>query len=249
MSFVDEKNSGVSHFGLHPDDIPRDSVWFDVFHLRCAITRRLMATLRRFLMKQTIILIQEFSETILSSFWTDYNVLVWNLNKPFASFIGSKLLIFIENTKKIVGFLQDRFVNTSILKALCDALLIWETITPFLVISTIDDEQKYKREMSEFLNNVKSFYAAGSKTFLTQKSIGDDETFYLHALRFYLLKIAEETFRDHNLGLGVFTMQGFERRNKESKNTLKRFTNNRGNIVVSNLKRLYDVYDFEQNKV
>ena len=103
--------------------------------------------------------------------------------------------------------------------------------------------------MSGFINNVKAFYKAGSKTFLTKKNVGDNETFYLHALRFYLPKIAEETFRDHNLGLGVFTMQGFERRNKESKNALKRFTNNRGNIVVSNLKRLYDVYDFEQNKV
>ena len=46
MDFVDKKNSGVSHFGLQSNDLPRDSIWFDVFHLRCAIMRRLMATLQ-----------------------------------------------------------------------------------------------------------------------------------------------------------------------------------------------------------
>ena len=43
--WVDVSNVGVSHFGLHPDLLPRDSLRFDVFHLRCAITRRLMSNL------------------------------------------------------------------------------------------------------------------------------------------------------------------------------------------------------------
>ena len=42
-------------------------------------------------------------------------------------------------------------------------------------------------------------------------------------------------------------MQGFEARNKESKNTLRRFSNGRGNFVITNLKRLWDVFKLSQN--
>ena len=59
--------------------------------------------------------------------------------------------------------------------------------------------------------------------------------------------IAKDTLKKHNLGLGIYTMQGFERRNKESKNTLKRFSNGKGDILSPNLKRLYDVFYYEHN--
>ena len=186
---------------------------------------------------------------ILSRFWKKHNVLVWNLNEPFTSFIGVELLSFIKNTKKIVAFARSKFVETGMVKAICKGLLIWEAITPFLLITEIEDKNKYEKEMSDFNCNLKEFYAVGATTFLTKKQIGDDETFYLHCLRYYLPKIVTETFNENNLGIGVFTMQGFERRNKESKNTLKRFSNNNGNIVVSNLKRLYDVYKNDHNKI
>ena len=82
------------------------------------------------------------------------------------------------------------------------------------------------------------------------RPLNDDcETFYLHCLRFYFPPIANHTLTKHRLGIGVFTMQGYERRNKESKNTLKRFTNNRGNIVVNNIRRLWDVFEHGKNAV
>jgi len=62
-----------------------------------------------------------------------------------------------------------------------------------------------------------------------------------------LPKHAEELFTEHGVGLGVFTMQGYERRNKESKNTLKRFTNHKGNILVQNMKRLWDIFKHSMN--
>ena len=52
----------------------------------------------------------------------------------------------------------------------------------------------------------------------------NDNTFYFHYLRYYLSKIASLTFKRHKLGISIFTMQRFERRNKESKNTIYRFT-------------------------
>ena len=96
---------------------------------------------------------------------------------------------------------------------------------------------------------MKECYTIGGKTFLTEDVTkpGGDETFYMHCLRFYMPKLAKETLEKHKLGLGIFTMQGFERRNKESKNTLKRFCNGKGNILSPNLARLFDVFYFNKN--
>ena len=119
------------------------------------------------------------------------------------------------------------------------------------MISVIEDEDEYKKKMLAFESNLKLFYKAGRNTFLTKNahSPGDDETFYLHCLRFYLPPIAKTTLEKHNLGLGIFTMQGFERRNKESKNAFKRFSNGKHNVVLSNLKRLWDVFITGHNKI
>ena len=155
--------------------------------------------------------------------------------------------MFITNTTKIVQFLKNKFHLTPTLKHLCDGLELWEKITPFLVISTIDNVEIYKKQMLDFNKNIKKFYASGKHTFITKNTAtpGDDETFYLHCLRFYIPKIAKKTFEENNLGVGIFTMQGFERRNKESKNIFKRFRNGKGNVLVTNMNRLFDVFSFD----
>ena len=61
--------------------------------------------------------------------------------------------------------------------------------------------------------------------------------------------IVLKTFERHGLGVGIFTMQGFERRNKESKNCLKRFTNNKDNVLIQNMNRLYNVFEHQVNAV
>ena len=94
--------------------------------------------------------------------------------------------------------------------------------------------------------DLKHFYIIGGRSILTKKAItghaGNDETFYIHFLRFYIPRIVDDTFEKYNLGIGIFTIQGFERRNKESKNTLSRFSNGIRNIIVGNLKRLWDMF-------
>ena len=121
--WVDINNFGVSHFGLHPNDIPRDSIRFDVFHLRCSITRRLMTYLRKYILTTTTAFMGKFSK-VLSIFWSGYNVWVWEMNRPFTLFIGSELLAFIKNTDKITEFLMGNFCETDTLNDLCDGLLI-----------------------------------------------------------------------------------------------------------------------------
>ena len=207
-----------------------------------------MDYLRKFIIKQSEELKKEFSDMLLT-FLTSYNVLVWNYNWEFSSYLGHELLNFIENAKTIKKFLNTNFVKTQLLKDLYNSLLIWKKITPFFTITTIDDTTKYEQDMNNFVENVKKFYDIGKRSFMTktQKKVGGDETFYLHCLRYYMPKIAKDTLDKHKLGLGIFTMQGFERRNKESKNTLRRFCNGKGDILSPNLKRLYDVFHYEHS--
>ena len=79
-------------------------------------------------------------------------------------------------------------------------------------------------------------------------TVGEDdldskkENFYCHILTDYLLPTLKETYETYKLGLGIFSMQGMERRNKESKNCAKRFYNNRYNICISTLLRLFDLF-------
>ena len=60
------------------------------------------------------------------------------------------------------------------------------------------------------------------------------------------MKIARETLAVHGVGIGIFNMQGFERRNKESKVKVKNSSNGRGNVLIHNMKRLY--LDFRDDK-
>ena len=55
-----------------------------------------------------------------------------------------------------------------------------------------------------------------------------------------------DTWNTYKLGVGIFTMQGFERRNKESKATLLR-TNNKGNIMIQNLVKLFTKFSLDVN--
>jgi len=71
--------------------------------------------------------------------------------------------------------------------------------------------------------------------------------FICTVIGFYMPHIADIAWERYKAGVGIFTMQGFERRNKESKNTLKRFTNKKGNIIVQNLNRLHDIFHYSKS--
>jgi hypothetical protein len=64
-TWVDENNKGVSHFGLHPNLLPRDSIRFDTFHMKCAMTRKVMNYLRNFILDQSNEVIELFQNRVL----------------------------------------------------------------------------------------------------------------------------------------------------------------------------------------
>ena len=57
---------------------------------------------------------------------------------------------------------------------------------------------------------MKEFFYAGMKSFLSANVPGDQETFYMHFIGSYILKISRETYRCHGQGVGIYTMEGFE---------------------------------------
>ena len=109
MKWVDKHNLGISHFGIPPTCLRRGNIHFDIFHMRSAITKRLMTYLRRFILSQTFEIISAFSSQILSTFWSDYHMLIWNTNKIFSSFTGKEIKCFNDNTPFILKFLQEYF--------------------------------------------------------------------------------------------------------------------------------------------
>ena len=103
-------------------------------------------------------------------------------------------------------------------------------------------KEAYLQKINDYENIVKTLYTVGDKLFLTDKEEGDRETIYTHVCQYYITKIARLTFEMYGLGVGIFNMQGFERRNKDSKKALKRLCNYKGNIVTPNMKLLWDIF-------
>lgn len=56
-------------------------------------------------MQTTPEMMKLFSD-LIQGFWSDHIVLIWNMNRPFTSFVGSELLQFIKNSGIIVEFLK-----------------------------------------------------------------------------------------------------------------------------------------------
>ena len=252
MNWVDDKNGGISHFGLHPDLLPRNGIRFDTFHMKCAITRKLMGYLRRFMLNQSNDMFDDFMNGVLKNFWNDFHLYVWKNKKNFSSFLGNELALFVSNVGAIVQFLDSNFTETNEVKDMKDAFELWVSLFKFLGMTVIgEDSDAYNSRMKNFELQLKKFYDCGSRTFLSSaaRTDGNEETFYCHALRFYMIDIAKMTYERHKVGIGVFNMQGFERRNKESKNCMKRFSNNRGNVLVNNMKRVWDVFKHDINAV
>ena len=69
-----------------------------------------------------------------------------------------ELLAFINNSTLMVHFLKANFCDTEQLNYLCDGLLVWQSISPFLVIVDIVNVESYKTKLATFTDHLKTFY-------------------------------------------------------------------------------------------
>jgi len=195
--------------------------------------------------KHTYKLREKFSKKLMD-FLTDKKVMIWKLNKPIDSYIGDELKKFLKNAGKLVAWATDNKLCSRTnpeWKNMCEALKLWPSIYDFVLKAKVDNN--YLNEIKTFKKNVKKFYNYGRYSFLC----GDDgvdgqmETAYMHILRYNIAHFAKLTFDRHKLGVGVFTLQGYERRNKESKIIFANHTNSRGNVCLSTMKGLNNKFE------
>ena len=109
MDCVDGDNEGCSHMRISPDLLCRDCLRFDMFHLRGAITKRLMTYLRKYILGRSLNKRKKLEEEVLKTFWNSYNIDVWKLKANFNSFIGSEIKAFIDGIPAIVKFMKNEF--------------------------------------------------------------------------------------------------------------------------------------------
>ena len=123
----------------------------------------------------------------------------------------------------------------------------WREISSIISITRINNRQEYKKTIDRFKVLLNDFKESSQETILNPTTANEEdqkETFYFHVLQNYMLPIMIQTFETFNMGLGIYSMQGIERRNKESKNIAKRFSNNRYNLCFSTMQRLFDLFFF-----
>ena len=243
--WADEKNFGMTHFGLSPRILDYHNIRFDTFHMFCQITRKLMDNLRRFMNQQSFANKNNF-HVLLRNEWGHFNASVWAGNKKLSIYTGNPLKLFIEIIPSILLFLKTNFVKSLHNKSLCEGLHVWMKISNFLIRTKIydlddpdEDKEKKTKDYMADINNFKRWvtqlYAHGSITFMKRSTEGDAETFYLHVLRFYMPNIIKQTWEMYGLGVGIFTMQGFEQRNKEAKHSLINHNNAHGYNMTQSL--------------
>ena len=240
-TWVSNHNKGVSHMGIHPTLLPRSSIRCDIFHMGCAIGRRLIQYLQTFSLRQD----RPFQAKIFSlleTFWSPGVLCLWRIGKSFTSLLGIEIKAFVLQCPAIASIIDNNLIHSIEGMAFSKSLKLWYDIEKFLKKADIKDTEleAYPSQLDLFELNIKSFYKLGGKSFMSKLEEGDDETYYLHALRYYIPHFSRDTWKVHKCGIGVFTMQGYERRNKESKNIMRKFSNNKNNILDQILKRLYD---------
>ena len=102
--------------------------------------------------------------------------------------------------------------------------------------------------MDENDGHFKRLYEIVGNTLLTRSDStkGKHETFYWHTLRYYMLPMIEDTYK--TLGIRIFTMQGFECRNKETKMSYQRCCNNNlGDTMSAQLKKMWSHFEYDND--
>jgi hypothetical protein len=218
-----------------------------------AITKRLLKQLKFMLEQLSFEVQQEFSVELLG-FLTEEQLLIWEMDKPIDSYIGGELKLFSKNAFKIASWASENdLVSATNLEwtNFAAAFNLWEEMHAFITKAEVKEDDDYEQEIKKFEVEVKQFYEYGRTTFLASKSgvIGSLETSYSHILRFNLAQLARITYQRHKVGIGVFTLQGYERRNKESKNVFVKHSNAKGNLCLHTMKGLTEQYHTVELKV
>ena len=121
-------------------------------------------------------------------------------------------------------------------------LLLLPRLNKFWKTIGIESRNVYLQQIEQYKIDIDLFYDYGSKSMLTNAALGDGETFYFHVAKHHVPRIAHDTLDKFNCGVGLWTMQGFEHRNKQSKFVYSHKTNRKGNCCMQALKGLHRLF-------
>ena len=98
--------------------------------------------------------------------------------------------------------------------------------------------EQYLNEIKEYECNMSKFYEYGIDTIFTDTVRSDGEIFYCYCAKCCVPRIARVILDKLNCGVGIWTMQGFEHWNKQSKHIYENKTNGKGNCYKQVLRGL-----------
>ena len=247
--WCDEHNFGITDLGIDPSLLLRECIRFDIFHMSKSNSVKILSHVRLIIFKHSTEYIKSFEKQLERFGWRRFSVDIFIMNKNLNIFDGSIIKKFSETAAEIGQYMEDTIESNPEVKAIVKVLKLWFKIYTFLKKADVD--HTYPAEIKQFEVLVKELYECGKHTFLTSAGsdcIGDAESFYMHAMRFYIPQIARHTFETFQVGVGVWSMQQFERRNAEAKTLHKNCTNKRGNWIKQIMKRLYDKFIWSRYK-
>ena len=158
---------------------------------------------RKYILRQSLECRREFTQNVLSKFFSPYHIYCWNNKCKFSSFKGNDLKEFVLNSTSIASFIKEKLEKTTENESLICSLEVLKSIFNFVRISKINvSNETYIEKLSMFENDVRSLFKHGKVMFLLHENV----SFYFHSLRFYFLQIARHKFDNHWPGLGIFTM-------------------------------------------
>ena len=254
--WADKDNFGVTHFGINPSLLPLSSIGFDNMHTRFSNVRSIWTYVRDYVESYGYNLQNKFS-TLLKLQIGEYYIDCHDTGKSLAVMHGEQIDSFLDLIPKIADFLKVNFEPTEQLNNILHLLQYYPPIDSFLRISQVIDTnlssenqmkqiKQYEEDFKVFKSNLLCYQKAASETFLTRQFQGDRETFCSHVLFCYYPQMIQRIWDKHKMGIGIFTLQGFERRNKESKTAAKRFYNGRHNVCCQIINRVFDSFYYSE---
>ena len=100
--------------------------------------------------------------------------------------------------------------------------------------------------ITQFEEDITALFNAGKDSFMIStggRVLYAEENVYIHAFQFNIPRVMRKIWLKHGLPLGCFTIQGFERRNQESKRIFQTHYNKRlHKCCIQILQRLVEAF-------
>ena len=198
--------------------------------------------------------------------WDGYVVDPREANDSLQQLQGKHTKEFVQKTSEIVVLLQ-RLMPGSRIDDFCRCMvsfqLLYNIMSMFFIDkydtaievltassqttqqpdSTISRDSSPKDIFQAILNKHKQeaqiLYDCGYKTFMMLTRRGDRKKFYLHTLYKYIPHFLKLTYKRHQVGVAIFSMEAFEYKNFTLKRVVLHRKNCRGNICIQRLRILH----------